>query len=122
MKRTTITCLIDGLFFENIRHKRIYKFEEIVYFEYDSPYVKIISLKRKKDDLYTSIAEIAKVLPQNFILCNQSCIVNLDHAVDFEQKKSKSTLTMSTGKAVDIPRLKVKSVKNRFIEAKQGMT
>jgi len=84
-----IVVFEDNLLLVEISGKRITKIalKDVVYFESNKRLVDIIYNCRTKDTIYMKLNELEKMLPNYFVRCHQSYIVNLKRIDKFQDYK-----------------------------------
>ena len=85
-------------------------FKEINYFESDKRIVKI-HLTGAEEQCYEKLDNLEKHLPDSFLRCHRSFLVNMDKITGFEKNKIK----LSDGTTVDVSRMKMKDSRDKYI-------
>lgn len=82
--------------------------EKITFFEVTSPHKIIVHSIDKRINFNGDLKEVQKKLPQNFIRCHRSFIVNLDY-IDYVDKKN-NLVILKNGSTCYLSRRKLKTV------------
>ena len=84
-----IVVFEDNLLLVEVSGRRITKIElkDVIYFESNKRLVNIIYKSKVKDTIYMKLNELEKMLPNYFVRCHQSYIVNLKRIDKFQDYK-----------------------------------
>ena len=89
MNKIRIELLDDAILIISQRIIKTQPFNEIISIQYDKPYVRIETISKCKNLLFTNLSEIKKFLPDYFIQISKSTIVNLKFASSIEKANGK---------------------------------
>ena len=87
------------------------KINNIKYIESNKRVI-IIYEKDFKRKIYAKLSDLEKMLPEQFIRCHQSYIVNLGHAKELNSHE----FILNTGEKVPVSQAKYRETKNTFIK------
>jgi len=113
MKNILIVAKQDELVIQENRRIQIIPYNEIFSVVYDSPYITINLLKGRPVQLLMSLSEISQYLPEYFVLCNRSTIINLMQARAFD--KTTGIICLRTGTTFTVSFRKRKKVEAIFM-------
>ena len=85
MNNILIVAKQDELVIQEKRRMQIIPYNGILSVVYDSPYIKINLLNGHLVQLLMSLSAISRYLPEYFVLCNRSEIVNLTQEKSFDK-------------------------------------
>ena len=112
MKNILIVAKHDELVIQENRRIQIIPYNDIFSVAYDSPYITIHTLTGSAL-LLMSLSEISRYLPEYFVLCNRSTIINLMQAKSFD--KTTGILCLRTGTVFTVSFRKRKKVETMFL-------
>lgn len=90
------------------------RYEDIVGVFCDHPYLRLQILNKKSRLIFFTLEEIISCLPDSFILCNRSSIINLLYVNVFTTEGKNSLLHLTTGDVILVSRRKKAAVKERI--------
>lgn len=93
----------------------VIKYEDIVYFATDRPYLVVFTLKNQTIYMQISLSKIISMLPDYFCLCSQSAIVNLFYVSRYEERDHHGFVHLSTSDTFKVSRRCKQNVKNKII-------
>lgn len=93
---------------------RVLKFEDIVYFIVDRPYVVITTIRKQHFYMQTSLSKIISILPEYFCLCSQSVVVNLSYICLYEERDNHHFVHLLTSDTFEVSRRCKKEMKNKI--------
>ena len=94
MKNIQIVAKQDEIVIKGNYKLQTIMYHDIIFILYDSPYI-IINMLDRKLPLHMSLNAINRYLPEYFVLCNRSLIVNLLQVKSFD--KASGILYLRTG-------------------------
>ena len=87
----------DGIMIIRYSYMQMIKFEDIVCVYTDRPYLVIVTKEKVKSHLLQfSITQMIDILPDNFCICNQSTIVNVDCLTVWQKRKDEYWIQLIT--------------------------
>lgn len=89
---------------------RLIKYADILYIESQRRKLRIHTAN-EKIDIYGSLSSTAASLPDQFVQCHKSFIVNLDYAVELQ----KDYFVMATGDKIAVSQTRRKEARRRFL-------
>ena len=84
----------------------------IVYLESDDHYVRIHCKRGTVYRMRSKLSEVQKLLPDNFIRCHQSFLVNLDYIESIER----NTVVLTTGTSISVSRAYKKTLTQIWVD------
>lgn len=100
----------------------VIKYEDIVYFATDRPYLVVSTLKNQTIYMQVSLSKIISMLPDYFCQCSQSVIINLFYVSQYEERDHHGFVHLSTSDTFKVSRRCRQNVKNRIMYFNQSDT
>lgn len=114
MKKTIIFFTEEKMIIEEKSCIFCTDYKQIVSIWCNRPYLMLKTLDKKDKYIFHTIKEIICFLPDSFVVCNRSVLVNLDHFSSLEISKNQWLLYLKTGEKVPITNKYKKIVKERI--------
>ena len=112
MKNILIIAKRNEIVLKENRRLQIILYDDIISIIYNSPYITINTLN-SRTLLLMSLTEIMQYLPEYFVLCNRSTIVNLIQAKSFN--KTTGILCLRSGATFTVSFRKRKNIEAVFL-------
>jgi DNA-binding LytR/AlgR family response regulator len=119
MKKTAILFKAEKMIVEDKSGISQVDYKEIVGIFCDHPYLLLQTSDKKNKYLFHTIQEIIISMPDHFVMCNRSSLVNLSYFSSLETKKNQWYLHLKTGDIISITskyRKVIKEKIKRFIQ------
>jgi len=114
MKKTVVSFKDDKMIIEEKSGICCIDYNHIVGIFCDHPYLKMKILDKKDKYIFHTIKEIFYLLPDDFIICNRSSIVNLHFFSSLETKNHQYFLYLKTGDKIPVSNEYRKIVKEKI--------
>lgn len=95
---------------------------KIYYFFFEKPYTILVSSDNKKFYIDSPLYKIGASLPNLFIQCNKSAIVNIVYIQSITKKSGEGFLITYSKEIISISRNRFQDVSNKFLEIKKQDT
>lgn len=93
----------------------VLKYEDIVCFATDRPYLVITTIKKQQLYIQISLSKIVSTLPEYFCLCSQSVIINLSYVCLYEERDNHCIVYLLTSDSFEVSRRCRKEMKSKIV-------
>ena len=114
MRKTNIIFSQDSLTIVERTEVRVIHYTDIVGIFCERPYLMIESICKNKKLITNSLKEIDQLLPDSFVICNRSAIINIKYIVQLKAEKNNNFAHLRCGKKILVSRRKKSDVVSAF--------